>query len=70
MRFTVALIMIAAFVAPVRAIVVGQIDDFQDGSTQGWGGYAVPTNVPTGGPSGAGDKYLKLTSNVSQGSAG
>lgn len=56
---------------PTHALSVGQIDDFQDGTTQGWtvsvgpiGGVhpAPPANVATGGPAGAGDNFLMLTS--------
>jgi hypothetical protein len=51
------------------AITLGQIDDFEDGTTMGWteGIFSPnpPTNVPTGGPEGAGDSYLQ---NVSSGS--
>ena len=43
-------------------IIPGQIDDFQNGTLQSWGGNAAPTNIPTGGPAGAGDRYLQLTS--------
>jgi hypothetical protein len=44
------------------AISLGQQDDFQDGTTQAWGGGANPTNVPNGGPNGAGDRFLQITS--------
>lgn len=44
------------------AIALGQQDDFQDGTTQGWGGGANPTNVPDGGPNGQGDRFLQITS--------
>ncbi len=44
------------------AISLGQIDDFQDGTLQGWQGGSSPTNVATGGPAGAGDRYLELDS--------
>lgn len=44
------------------AISLGQQDDFQDGTTQGWGGGANPTNIPDGGPNGAGDRFLQITS--------
>jgi hypothetical protein len=47
---------------PTRAIVLGQIDDFQSGSLQGWTGGSAMTNQPTGGPSGAGDRYLRIDS--------
>ncbi len=49
-------------VAPVKAVSLGQLDDFQDGTRMGWAhgipGYLV--NVPDGGPLGAGDNYLRL----------
>lgn len=53
------------------AITLGQVDDFEDGTTQGWtvalgpggGGHpAPPANLATGGPAGAGDNFLLLTS--------
>ena len=53
------------------AVELGQIDDFEDGGTQGWrkGGASnnQPTNISTGGPSGANDNYLQT---VSTGGAG
>ena len=39
----------------------GQIDDFQNGTTENWtdgGSSAQPFNVANGGPNGAGDNYL------------
>jgi hypothetical protein len=47
--------------APAGSITLFQVDDFQDGTTQGWGGGSTPTNVATGGPGGAGDRYLQLS---------
>jgi hypothetical protein len=49
-------------------VVLGQTDDFQDGTTQGWGngfgaGSAV-TNQP-GGQGGASDRYLRVVSDGS-----
>jgi hypothetical protein len=44
---------------PASAIVNGQLDNFEDGTTMGWAG-ALP-QVKTGGPSGAGDHYLELS---------
>jgi hypothetical protein len=42
------------------------VDDFEDGSTEGWvvgqTSPFQPTNVPDGGPLGAGDNYLRLKS--------
>lgn len=53
------------------AIDVGQIDDFENGSTQGWRkgprSNMPPTNIATGGPSGQSDNYLQT---VSTGGAG
>jgi hypothetical protein len=58
------------FARPASAIVVGQIDTFENGTTMGWAhgvpGYLV--NVATGGPAGAGDHYMRLLSDgVGQG---
>jgi hypothetical protein len=49
-------------------VVLGQVDDFQNGTTQGWGngfgaGSAV-TNQP-GGPGGPSDRYLRIISDGS-----
>jgi len=64
------------FAAPM----VGQVNNFEDGTTQGWlinllnmsppPPEALPANVPTGGPAGAGDNYLRLTSVGGQGPGG
>ena len=44
---------------PAGAITLNQVDDFQDGTVQGWGGGSNPTNQD-GGPDGAGDLYLEI----------
>lgn len=51
------------------AVSVGQIDNFEDGTTQNWTAGllgaphpAPPVNVASGGPGGAGDNFLRLTS--------
>jgi hypothetical protein len=51
------------------AVTVGQIDTFEDNTTQNWvvgilgaGDPNPPVNVPTGGPGDAGHHYLLLTS--------
>lgn len=56
------------------ALVIGQADTFEDGTTQNWlvgilGTLhpAPPVNVPDGGPAGGGDNYLRLTSVGGQG---
>lgn len=60
-------VLLVAITTPVpAALVVGQTDDFQDGTTQGWRSGVVnpnpPSNVATGGPLGAGDRYLQIVS--------
>jgi hypothetical protein len=53
------------------AVVFGQLDDFQDGTTMGWSeGLPTPnppTNIPNGGPNGTGDRYLQ---NIATGGLG
>ncbi len=58
------------FVQPSAAIVLGQFNDFQDGTTMNWSngeaGNAVPVmNIASGGPAGAGDRYIQLTADGS-----
>lgn len=51
--------------------VTGPVDDFEDGSVQGWvegpPSPNPPSNIPDGGPDGAGDNYLE---NISTGGFG
>jgi hypothetical protein len=61
------LILILALTASTAWAVPVGIDDFEDGTTEGWhvgdpGHPAPPVNVSTGGPAGAGDAFLQLTS--------
>jgi hypothetical protein len=51
--------------SPAAAISLGQVDDFQDGSVEVWGGGSSTTNVATGGPAGGGDRYLQISSAAS-----
>jgi len=60
---------VAMQVSSGLAVTIGQIDDFEDGTTQGWvvgllGALhpAPPANIPDNGPAGVGDNYLQLTS--------
>jgi len=54
---------------PAAAVPIG-VDTFQDGTTENWlvnllgmGPLApLPANIPTGGPAGAGDAFMQLTS--------
>jgi hypothetical protein len=54
------------FAGSVKGIVVGQNDDFEDGTTQFWGngGAGAPpvVNVDTGGPGGVDDNFMQITS--------
>ncbi len=66
-RFALLALMICFVPARAsQAVTVGQIDDFQDGTLENWanGGQGAPPlmNIPTGGPGGAGDRYLQITS--------
>jgi hypothetical protein len=58
-------------VHPAAAAVIGQVDTFETGTTESWvaGGGPMgtsppipPFNDPTGGPAGAGDAFLHITS--------
>lgn len=40
--------------------ILGQIDDFTDGTTMSWAGGSGPMNIANGGPNGAGDRYLQI----------
>ncbi len=64
------LLLAAQFLFPgaATAITMGQVDDFEDGTTQGWSEGVFtpnpPANISSGGPMGAGDNYLE---NISSG---
>jgi hypothetical protein len=74
MRRTLVLCAITAGVAlasAASAAVVGQVDTFQSGTTENWVAGGGPVNqlppvppqvVLSGGPGGAGDAFLLLTS--------
>ncbi len=55
-------------------IASGSVDDFQDGTTQGWRSGSAnpnpPTWQPSGGPDGAGDGYLRIEGTGTAGSGG
>src|SRR6185295_5265377 len=78
---TATTLMIAIAFAPSTAAgaSIGLKDTFQDGTTDGWfagggpGGGVPPVPpqvIPTGGPEGAGDQFLQITSNGIAGTAG
>lgn len=61
--------MAAAFGGFAPAVTLGQIDNFEDGTTQGWVAALLgashpspPANIPSGGPAGVDDNYLQVTS--------
>lgn len=68
MKYRCGLFVATMFLACARAsyaLSVGQTDDFQDGTTANWtnGGIAPPVmNIATGGPAGAGDRFIEVTS--------
>jgi hypothetical protein len=61
-----ALVVALAVPRFASAVMIDQVDTFEDGTTQDWvvgpGAHpAPPINVPTDGPAGAGDHFLQLT---------
>jgi hypothetical protein len=55
------------FAGSAKAIVVGQTDNFEDDTLQNWANGGVPgvppvLNINTGGPAGAGDNFMQVTS--------
>ena len=63
-----ALLALLLSARPAHAITAGQIDTFQDGTTNDWtnGGLAPPIeNISDGGPGGAGDHYIQVTADGS-----
>ena len=74
-----AMLSVALAIPATAAPVFGQVDDFEDGTTQGWT-VAVglpgtfhplpPINVASGGPQGADDNYLLLRAIAGLGGAG
>jgi hypothetical protein len=65
---TLAIIVLGTlfFAGSAKGIVSGQVDDFEDGTTQFWGngGAGAPpvVNVDTGGPGGVNDNFMQITS--------
>lgn len=48
-----------------HAVTLAQIDNFESGNLQDWGGGASPLNINTGGPLGLNDNYLEITADGS-----
>lgn len=47
--------------SPTYAIVLGQVDDFEDDTVMSWSGGSNPVNIASGGPSGGADNYLQIS---------
>lgn len=69
MKLKLAIVALVAlgFAVSGYAVVPGQTDDFQDGTTQNWTNGGAPgappvVNLTSGGPGGAGDSYIRVTS--------
>ncbi|NLX13384.1 MAG: hypothetical protein GXY44_06990 [Phycisphaerales bacterium] len=55
-------VMIMTACASAEAIVLGQVDDFQDETAiRWWSGTASVSKIATGGPAGLGDQYLQVS---------
>ncbi|MEQ1932867.1 MAG: hypothetical protein ABL962_03165 [Fimbriimonadaceae bacterium] len=63
MQFRSVIMCVAVFVTAIchGAVTLNQVDTFQDGSLMNWAGGSNPVNIATGGPAGAGDKYLQIS---------
>ncbi len=68
--FAATFAMTALAVSAHAQIVYGQTDDFQDGTLMNWQGGDTMTNISTGGPTGAGDRFLQITSTGGIGAGG
>lgn len=67
-RAALVVLALLLFAHPASGVTLGQLDTFQDGTTEGWtnGGLAPPiTNINGGGPGGANDRYIQVTADGS-----
>jgi hypothetical protein len=69
MRFAAATIVLGVFLfaGSARAIVLGQVDNFEDNTLQNWANGGAPgvppvLNINTGGPAGANDNFMQISS--------
>jgi len=68
LTFILSLFIASALLAQVSS---GHVDNFEDGTVQGWVTGAAPTtNIITGGPAGANDNFVNYVTTGSAGSAG
>jgi hypothetical protein len=65
-RFIAGAAWLAQVATPAGAVLMGTVDTFEDGTTQGWvsgaGHPSPPVNAPSGGPDGLEDAYLLSSS--------
>src|SRR2546430_5799154 len=54
-------------ISNARAVTLGQIDNFEDGTVANWGngGTMQPMNISTGGPLGLNDNFMQITADGS-----
>lgn len=64
MRLFNLFFIICLLASPAKAIVLGQVDTFDSGS-QGWLSHSSAAVMPGGGPGGASDPFLQVTSDLS-----
>ena len=65
LRFSLITSAVLAMTLTATAITDTEMDDFQGGTTEGWGhgsATGLVTNVPDGGPEGTGDAFLRVES--------
>ncbi|MHC4140483.1 MAG: thrombospondin type 3 repeat-containing protein [Planctomycetota bacterium] len=67
-------IVVLGLASGAPAVTLGHVDDFQDGTTQGWRTGAAnpnpPSQVADGGPDGDGDGFLRIEGNGQDGAGG
>lgn len=61
---SVAAVVLTGFSSAGASPTAGQVDTFQDGTTDNWqtGRAGQPVNIATGGPAGVGDAFLEMIS--------
>ena len=66
LRVTLSVLLLLLFVRPAGAIVLGQLDDFQNGTRMNWlNGASAVALINSGGPAGVNDAYIQVTANGS-----
>lgn len=60
-RFLTASVTLLTASLGMSQVTLNQVDTFQDGTTMDWSGGSSPTNIASGGPQGASDRYLQIS---------